>query len=37
MDWTDFDADNQTTIMLSLLTSHGRATPLIWLTVDKDT
>jgi hypothetical protein len=37
MDWTDFDADNQTTIMLSLLTSHGRATPLVWLTVDKDT
>jgi hypothetical protein len=37
MDWTDFDADNQTTIMLSLLTTHGRATPLIWLTVDKDT
>jgi hypothetical protein len=37
MDWTDFDADNQTTIMLSLLTSHGRATPPIWLTVDKDT
>jgi hypothetical protein len=29
MDWTDFDADNQTTIMLSLLTSHGRATPLV--------
>ena len=37
MDWTEFDSDNQTTIMLSLLTSHGRATPLIWLTVDKDT
>jgi hypothetical protein len=37
MDWTDFDADNQTTIMLSLLTSHGRATPLVWFTVDKDT
>ena len=37
MDWTDFDADKQTTIMLSLLTSHGRATPLVWLTVDKDT
>src|ERR1700756_2883268 len=35
MDWTDFDADNQSTIMLSLLTSHGRATPLVWLTVDK--
>jgi hypothetical protein len=34
MDWTDFDADGQTTIMLSLLTRHGRATPLMWLTVD---
>ena len=33
MDWTDFDADGQTTIMLSLLTRHGRATPLVWLTV----
>ena len=28
MDWTDFDADGQATIMLSLLTRHGRATPL---------
>src|SRR5215470_10196707 len=37
MDWTDFDADNQTTLMLSHLTSHGRSTPLLWLTVDKDT
>ena len=37
MDWTDFDADNQATIMLSLITSHGRATPLVWLSVDKDT
>jgi hypothetical protein len=35
MDWTDFDADGQATIMLSLLTGHGRATPLVWLTVDK--
>jgi len=34
MDWTDFDADGQTTIMLSLMTRHGRATPLVWLTVD---
>ena len=34
MDWTDFDADGQATIMLSLLTRHGRATPLVWLTVD---
>jgi hypothetical protein len=37
MDWTDFDADRQTTIMLSLITDHGRATPLVWLTVDTAT
>lgn len=37
MDWTDFDADGQATVMLSLLTRHGRATPLVWLTVDTAT
>jgi len=37
MDWTDFDADGQTTIMLSLMTRHGRATPLVWLTVETAT
>jgi hypothetical protein len=37
MDWTDFDADNLATIMLSLLCRHGRATPLVWLTVDTTT
>jgi hypothetical protein len=37
LDWTDFDADGQTTLMLSLLTRHGRATPLYWLTVDAKT
>src|SRR5271169_3187378 len=37
MDWTDFDADDQSTIMLSLVSSHGRSTPLVWLTVDKAT
>ncbi len=37
MDWTEFDADGQATLMLSLLTRHGRAMPLIWLTVDKAT
>src|SRR5471032_69781 len=37
MDWTDFDADNQATIMLSLISKHGRSTPLVWLTVDKAT
>jgi hypothetical protein len=36
MDWTDFDADDQATLVLSLVTSHGRATPLIWLSVWKD-
>lgn len=35
MDWTDFDADDQSTLMISMLTEHGRATPLIWLTVRK--
>jgi hypothetical protein len=37
MDWTDFDDDNQATIMLSLITTHGRATPLVWHSVDKTT
>ena len=37
MDWTEFDADGQATIMLSLLCRHGRATPLFWLTVDTTT
>jgi hypothetical protein len=37
LDWTDFDADGQTTLMLSLLTRHGRATPLYWLTVEAAT
>src|SRR5450759_4306332 len=37
IDWTDFDADGQTTIMLSLMTQHGRATPLVWLTVETST
>jgi hypothetical protein len=36
MDWTDFDADDQTTLALNLVTNHGRATPLLWLTVLKD-
>ena len=37
LDWTDFDADNQATILLALISDHGRSTPLVWLTVDKDT
>lgn len=36
MDWTNFDPDTQATIHLNLVTSHGRATPLLWKTVSKD-
>src|SRR3954469_23586732 len=36
LDWTDFDADGQATLALKLVTRHGRATPLIWLSVHKD-
>jgi Transposase DDE domain len=37
MDWTDFDADDQATLMISMVTSHGRATPLLWRTFRKST
>jgi hypothetical protein len=36
MDWTDYAADGQATLALSLATRHGRATPLMWLSVLKD-
>ena len=36
MDWTDYDADGQDTLALKLVTRHGRATPLVWLSVLKD-
>ncbi|ATB38593.1 transposase [Cystobacter fuscus] len=35
LDWTDFDADGQTTLVASLVASHGRTTPLVWHTVEK--
>lgn len=35
LDWTDFDKDDQSTLCLSLCTSHGRCTPLLWKTVRK--
>jgi len=35
LDWTEFDTDGHATIALSLITSHGRATPLVWQTVPK--
>lgn len=37
LDWTDFDGDSQSAIMLSLITDRSRATPLVSLTVDKGT
>jgi hypothetical protein len=35
LDWTNFDADGHTTLALNLVTRHGRATPLLWLTVQQ--
>jgi hypothetical protein len=35
LDWTEFDGDDHSTIALYLVTSHGRATPLLWRTVQK--
>src|SRR4051812_37057302 len=36
MDWTDFAADGQAPLALKLVPRHGRATPLVWLSVLKD-
>jgi hypothetical protein len=35
MDWTEFDDDDHSTLCAYLVTSHGRATPLVWQTVLK--
>jgi len=35
LDWTEFDKDDQSTLAMNLITSHGRATPLLWMTVRK--
>ena len=37
MDWTDFDRDGHCVLALNMITRHGRATPLMWMTVDKAT
>ena len=37
LDWTEFDADEQSTLCAYLVTRHGRATPLLWKTVAKST
>jgi hypothetical protein len=35
IDWTDFAKDDQTTCAINVVTTHGRATPLLWKTVPK--
>ena len=35
LDWTEFDKDGHSTIAAYLITNHGRATPLLWQTVEK--
>jgi hypothetical protein len=36
LDWTDYDKDNHSTLALNLITGHGRATPLMWKTYEKN-
>ena len=35
MDWTEYPVNDQATVVLSLVTVHGRAMPLAWKTVPK--
>ena len=35
LDWTDFEQDDQETLVASLITGHGRATSLLWTTLVK--
>lgn len=35
LDWTEFDDDDHATLCAYVVTTHGRATPLIWQTVKK--
>lgn len=37
LDWTSFARDGHATLVLSMLTRHGRATPLMWRTVEAAT
>src|SRR5690606_13429562 len=37
LDWTSFAHDGHETLVLSMLTRHGRATPLLWRTVEANT
>ncbi len=35
LDWTDYEAEDHTTLVASLVTTHGRTTPLLWVTLQK--
>lgn len=35
LDWTEFDDDDHATLCAYLVTRHGRATPMLWRTVQK--
>ncbi len=35
LDWTEFDDDDHATLCAYLVTTHGRATPMVWQTVLK--
>jgi hypothetical protein len=35
LDWTEFDADDQSMLVISMQTKHGRSTPLLWKTFVK--
>ena len=37
MDWTEFDKDGHSTLVLSVQTNHGRTTPLMWKTFETKT
>ncbi len=37
LDWTEFAADDHATLAAYVVTKHGRATPLAWLTVERST
>lgn len=37
LDWTSFARDGHESLVLSMLTGHGRATPLMWRTVQAST
>lgn len=35
LDWTEFDRDGHSTLVASLVSSHGRASPLVWRSFEK--